>query len=86
MNPKCPRCQSSKVVAGKHFTWLGGGPQYFKPKELRLLTSTNHIPVKKGGFLACTDCGLLWSEVEAGKLREVLVQSGSKPLKARLGL
>ena len=86
MIPQCPKCQSPKVVEGKHFNWLGGGPEYFQPKELRFLTNANHIPVKKRGFLACMDCGLLWSEVDTGKLREILIQSGSKPLKARLGL
>ena len=86
MTPKCPKCQSSKVVEGKHFNWMGGGPQYFKPKELRVLTIANHIAVKKRGFWACTDCGLLWSEVDAGDLRRLLAQNGSKALKARLDL
>ena len=84
--PNCPRCQSAKTVEGKHFNWIAGGPQYFQPKELRVLASASHIPVKKMGFLACADCGLLWSQVEAGDLRKLLAQSGSRSLKARLGL
>lgn len=87
MIPNCPRCKSTKVVEGKHFNWIAGGSlQYFRPKELRTLCKANHIAVKKGGFLACTDCGLLWSEVDAGKLKALLAENGNKSLKARLQL
>ena len=83
----CPKCQSRRVVEGKHFNWIAGGSaQYFQPKELRLLCGSSHIRIKKSGFHACADCGLLWSEVDATKLQSLLSESGNKAVKARLGL
>jgi hypothetical protein len=84
----CPKCQGSRVVEGKHFNWIAGGsPQYFQPKELRLFCSGSaHLRIKKSGFLACADCGLLWSEVEPSELQSLLSKSGDKKVKARLGL
>jgi len=64
----------------------GGSAQYFQPKELRLLCGSGHIRIKKSGFLACADCGLLWSEVDATELQTLLSQSGNKAVKTRLGL
>ena len=87
MAATCPRCQSAKVVEGKHFNWVAGGTfQYFQPKELRVLSGSSHIPIKKHAFLACMECGLLWSEVDAAKLKTLLTQSGNKSLRTRLGL
>ena len=88
MTSICPQCQSPKVVQGKRFNLLGGGSsfQYFKPKELRLLANANHIAIKRGGFLACTDCGLLWSELNPAALRKLLSENGNKAVKERLGL
>ncbi len=87
MSSKCPNCQSVRVVEGKHFNWIAGGSvQYFKPEGLRALASHNHIPIKKGSFLACVDCGLLWSEVDPRKLRSLLTENGKQTTKARLGL
>jgi hypothetical protein len=83
----CPKCQSARVVEGKHFNWIAGGSaQYFQPKELRLLSGSSHIRIKKSGFLACADCGLLWSEVDATELQSLLSESGDKKVKTRLGL
>jgi hypothetical protein len=83
----CPKCQGARVVEGKHFNWIAGGSaQYFQPKELRLLCGSSHIRINKNGFLACADCGLLWSEVDAKELRALLSESGGKKVKARLGL
>ena len=74
-------------MEGKHFNQMAGASfQYFQPKELRFLTVGNHIPVKKAGFLACVDCGLLWSEVDATKLQALRAGSGDKSVKARLGI
>ena len=87
MSSTCPRCQSVRVVAGKHFNWMGGSIfQYFQPKELRFLCNSSHTPISKQGFLACTDCGLLWSEVDAKALQKLLTESGNKSVKARLGM
>ena len=83
----CPKCLSERIVEGKHFNWIAGGSaQYFQPKELRLLCGSSHIRIKTSGFLACADCGLLWSEVDAAKLRSLLSESGNKTVKTRLGL
>ena len=83
----CPKCQSRRVVAGNHFNWIAGGSaQYFQPKELRLFSSSSHIRIRKSGFFACVDCGLLWSEVDTTKLQSLLSESGDPKLKARLGL
>ena len=87
LKDSCPRCQSAKIVEGKHFNWIAGGTaQYFQPKELRFLSSSSHIRIKKPGFLACTNCGLLWSEIDARKLETLLTESGNKTVKARLAI
>ena len=87
MPSTCPRCRSKRVVEGKYFNWVAGGSaQYFQPKELRLLSGSSHIRIKESGFLACADCGLLWSEVDAKELQRLLSESGDKAVKARLGL
>ena len=87
MPTTCPRCQSARVVEGKHFNWLGGSSfQYFQPKELRFLCAKSHVRISSGGFLACAECGLLWSEVGSGELQKILIESGTPAVKARLGL
>lgn len=87
MSSTCPRCQSAKVVEGKHFNWIAGGSlQCFQPMELRLLCGSSHIRIREGGFLACAECGLLWSELDAKKLRALLLENGTKTVKTRLGI
>ena len=87
MSSTCPKCQSARIVEGRHFNWIAGGSaQYFQPKQLRLLSGSNHIRIKKSGFLACADCGLLWSEVDVTELQRLLRESGNKAVKTRLGL
>jgi hypothetical protein len=87
MSLTCPKCRSERVVEGKHFNWIAGGSaQYFQPKELRLLSGSGHIRIRKNGFLACVDCGLLWTEVDTEELQKLLRKSGNKAVKARLGL
>ena len=95
MSFMCPKCRSEKVVEGKHFNLMSGGifnlitgwnMLYFKPKELRFLCNRSHIHIKSSVFRACTDCGLLWSEIDAEKLRALLIENGNKSVKARLAL
>jgi len=51
-----------------------------------LLSSSSHIRIKNSDFLACVDCGLLWSEVDPKELQSLLSESGDKKVRARLGL
>jgi len=82
---KCPACQSERVVEGKNFNLLGGGStHYFRPEGLRKLVSSADVKVN-GGFCACCDCGLLWSQVNAKELTGLLERSGTERTVKRLG-
>jgi hypothetical protein len=40
--------------------------------------------VAQSTFCACAECGLLWSRIDPQKLREVLLESGSKTVREAL--
>jgi hypothetical protein len=72
---ECPSCASKVVVKGslvasdedEKFNGL------FFPEGLKFTAIRRSVAVlEKQGFLACTNCGCLWSYVEADKLRELL--------------
>lgn len=83
---ECPKCGSEKVFEGRQFNAVsGGGSQYFRPKGLKLITvSGADVPLRNSTFTACSECGLLWSEVAAEDLQKVLSKSGNKKTRQKL--
>lgn len=82
---KCPRCGSHAIVEGKYLDQIGGGlGQNFRPREIKHFafggTDVSILP----DFIACTECGLLWSEIDKDKLRKVVEKNGTKLLKEKL--
>jgi hypothetical protein len=67
---QCPKCSSQQLVAG----CLGpdSKPPIFRPAGLRSFSVTQDAGTRfaAGGALACLDCGLVWSDIAARKLRE----------------
>ena len=84
---RCPQCGSEKVFEGRHFNVLSGiPPQYFRPKDLKILTTGSaDVRIKQTTYTACAECGLLWTQIDPRRLREVLVESGSKTVRQKLG-
>ena len=72
---KCPSCASTEVTKGsliasdenENFNGL------FFPEGLKFSAIRRSVPVSSNqGFHACSNCGCLWSHVNATKLRELL--------------
>jgi hypothetical protein len=83
------RCASSRTIAGSGA--VSGGESdspltQFSPHiswwKLMWKTSTDF----KYALTACIDCGLVWSEVDAQELREIITKGCSEYTKAGLGL
>lgn len=84
---KCPRCQSEAVVPGRYLDQLAGGlGQNFRMKELRSFAfGWTDVPISSN-FNACTECGLLWNQIDAEKLKKVVRKNGTKRAKERTGI
>jgi hypothetical protein len=83
----CPSCASAVVVAGRLLPSGGddGWVTRFYPKGIRFLTLSKSVPLSNGQlFYACTDCGHVWSKVDAQDLRELLEKSGDEGTLAKL--
>jgi hypothetical protein len=64
-----------------------GNAQRFFPDGLKLLTLRRGLVLERRPvFDACTDCGHVWSSVDAGALRELVESSGSADLRESLRL
>ena len=86
---KCPSCNSNRVIQGRYIDLAGlSSGHAFRPKELRNLAFTGtDIRIKNADrFMACLDCGLLWSKIDTTKLVKVLSKKASKKVKQRLNL
>lgn len=83
----CPECGSDKLFPGRHFNLVSGmGSQYFRPRGLKLLTAgAAHVPITDKTFIACAECGLLWTRIDPEKLQRVVRESGSKSAREKLG-
>ena len=73
--PKCPQCGSTRNIGGRVDN--EGDRQNFWPKGLRLLTFKTHVPVLEA-FLACFDCGHLWSKVSPKELESLVIEKGKE--------
>jgi hypothetical protein len=71
----CPFCQSAATIPGDLLT-IDTGAVKFVPQNLKLFARA----FDRGGVLitqtpmVCTDCGALWSAIDAPALREVLAR------------
>ena len=82
---KCPRCSSQAIVEGKYLDQLGVGiGQVFRPKEIKHFAFGGTDISIASKLTACTECGLLWSEIDKGKLLKVVEAKGNKALKGRI--
>lgn len=67
---QCPKCSSQQLVAG----CLGSSsnPPIFRPAGLRSFSFTHNVGTQfaTAEALACLDCGLVWSDLSAMRLRE----------------
>lgn len=83
----CPKCRSETITPGQ---LVGGGPVGFFPAGLRfwsLKTGGLALPVAgiEGSHAqACTACGLVWSQIDAPRLLEMLREAGTDETRARL--
>ena len=84
---KCPRCQSKAVVPGRYLDQLAAGlGQIFRMKELRSFAFGGTDVSISSHFHACTECGLLWNEIDTEKLKNVIRKKGTKQAKERTGI
>ena len=92
---RCPACGGTACVTG---TIAGRGAIAFQPVGLRFWTlGPTQTPVVKAprlpgfngvigerAYQACADCGLVWTHVDAERLRTVVERAGKPPLRAVL--
>ena len=86
MNP-CPRCQSAYVTKGK-FLGERGKAYAFLPSGLRFWTFGGKSAALPSNGLTgpnafgCAACGLVWSEVDAARIRAALRDAGTAETRA----
>ena len=86
---KCPSCGSESVVRGRIFNQVDyvSPEAFFRPKELKRFSLFGiNVRVKKNDFAACGECGLVWSMVDTGELKQVVSKNGRKNIKDDLGI
>ncbi len=69
---ECPQCNSQRIVGG----WLGthSMPAIFRPAGLRSFTVAVDVGTRLASAeaSACLDCGLVWGDIPAQRLREFM--------------
>ena len=82
----CPKCGSNKTVRGIYYDRLtGGGPQFFRPDHLKLITlHSPDVRPQEQVFNACLKCGHLWNQLDPQKLREIVTKCCTDELKNEL--
>ena len=79
----CPRCASAQVARGA-FRGERGRAYAFRPVGLRFWTfrPTAVALLPRGlwepNAMGCLGCGLVWSEVDAAKLRTIIERAGTE--------
>jgi len=82
----CPRCGKHAAVTGSIFSPSGtsefvpDGFSWLKHFRRRLfqgpLSQENPVARLLGPARACLDCGLVWSNLDPGRLRRIMQQEG----------
>lgn len=86
---QCPRCGQGLVVHGSLPGTRGLVRQLgFRPEEVRLFSLSLQFPEVpvSASVAACAGCGLVWTELDAGALRQKLRDLGNEDVRRRLGL
>lgn len=80
----CPECNSHRLIPGRTTTTAPG----FRPKGLRPFCFTvSELQPKFGNkFVACLDCGLVWSLIDKDDLTRLLTEKGTKKTKMKYRL
>ena len=80
----CPDCGGQQLVLGKTTTTTPG----FRPKGLRWFSfRLSELKPKRGNkFVACMDCGLLWSGIDQAQLTQALITRGNNKTRRKYGL
>jgi hypothetical protein len=80
---RCFRCGKALLVHGSVYKRNG-----FRPEELRLFSLSFQLPEVPfpNAAVACTSCGLVWSELDPAVLRQKLHDLGNEEVRQRLGL
>ena len=85
---QCPRCGKGVVVHGSLPGTRGIARQLgFRPEELRFFSLSFQFPEVpvSAAVAACAACGLVWTELDAGVLRQKLRDLGNADVQHRLG-
>ena len=84
----CPGCRNQGVAEGVLSGRLDYAKPVFRPRGLRFFVFAGRdvIVENKGRFMACPDCDLVWSEVNAQTLSEIILKKGNKKAKQLLTL
>lgn len=87
MDKNCPRCKSAKISSGSVLSQTDFFPYtlYFRPKGLRPFLLTGTDVSFKNRCAACLNCGLVWAELSAEKLIEVIQTKATDAAKEKLG-
>lgn len=75
---RCPKCGATSVIAGKLIgSGAGGGVCGFRPigtRPVRMITGVGLA----AEVLACSSCGLVWTQTEPAVLREFIQKYGTE--------
>jgi hypothetical protein len=85
---QCPRCGNGLVVHGSLPGTRGLARQLgFRPEELRFFSLSLQFPEVpvSAAVAACAACGLVWTDLDAGVLRQKLRDLGNEDVRRRLG-
>jgi hypothetical protein len=88
--PSCPRCGSEHVTGGvlvpggRSVAFLSDDVQV--PLLRQILTVVDGAVATRERPMACVDCGLVWTTLDAPTLRDKLRRLGSEDRLQRLGI
>lgn len=85
---KCVQCGKERIAQGRIFNQIDyvAPAAYYRPLGLRPFALLDVNIRIKNVFCACIDCGFMWAEVDADKLKTVISQKATEATKTKLGL
>lgn len=84
---ECPRCKSEKTVSGRCLGRLDSGAGFvFRPDDLGFFSIMGTDLAVGDQFTTCIECGLIWQDVPADRLKRIIARKGKAALKERLDL
>lgn len=84
IRPVCPACNDQRLFLGTTTTTTPA----FRPKGLRFfcIMRKDLVPKQENRFVACLNCGLVWSGIDQTKLGALLAEKGTKLTKQKYQL